>query len=247
MKRIITLLAVAALSTTSLFAQTADEVIDKYFEAVGGREAMAAVKTVKMTGKIKVQGMELPITMVNTNKGQQRMSFSFQGQEIVQPAFDGNEGWQTNFMTMKAEKMEAEDNAIMKAEAGDFPDAFLDYKGKGYSIALEADETIEGVACHKIKLTKKPVTIDGKEEENFSYYFFDKENNVPIMVRSIIKKGQMKGMASESFMSDYQEVNGVMFPFTIDQKFNGQSQAAIAIEKVDVNVTIDEAIFKFPN
>lgn len=88
--------------------------------------------------------------------------------------------------------------------------------------------------------------IEGKEEENSTVYFFDKENFIPIMTKSIIKKGPAKGKSSESVFSDYQEVNGLMLPFTLDQKFEGQTQASIAIEKIELNVEIDDKEFAFP-
>jgi outer membrane lipoprotein-sorting protein len=243
----ILLLAIFSLVTNLTFAQTADDVINKYFEVTGGKTKWATLKDVKATGKLKIpsQGLELPMVMLQKAPNKQKMTMTFQGKEIVQPSFDGNEGWNTNFMTMKAEKMEAEDSEIMKQDT-DFPDAFWNFKDKGYSITLEGDETVEGVACHKIKLTKKPVKVDGKEEENFSYYFFDKENGVPVMSRSVGKKGQMKGIAIESFMSDYQDVNGVMLPFTMNQKMNGKVMASVVIEKIETNVNVDDKVFAFP-
>ena len=228
-----------------LNAQTVDEIINKYYENTGGREAWSKITTIKSIAKVKSQGLELPAIMLSKPM-KQKMSFTFQGITIVQPAFDGTTGWQTNFRTMKAEKMEAEDNEITKAEVEDFPDAFLSYKSKGYALELQGSETVEGTDCYKIKLTKKPIMIDGKEEENSSVYFFDKDNYVPIMTKSVIKKGPAKGKTSESLMSDYQEVSGVMMPFSIAQKFDGQLQASIMIEKIEVNVPIDDKEFTFP-
>jgi hypothetical protein len=95
-------------------------------------------------------------------------------------------------------------------------------------------------------LTKKPIKVDGKEEEDFSYYFFDKENGVIIMNRSVGKKGQMKDVAIESLMSDYQEVNGLFFPFTVTQKVNGQEMFSMTMEKIEMNVAIDNKEFAFP-
>jgi outer membrane lipoprotein-sorting protein len=174
-----------------------------------------------------------------------KQSVSFQGKEITMSAFDGKETWKTNFMTMKAEKGEAEDSENA-AKSLDFPDPFLDYKSKGYSIALEGEEKVEGTDCYKIKLTKKPIKVDGKEEEDFSFYFFDKENGVVIMNRSVGKKGQMKDVAIESLMSDYQEVNGLFFPFTVTQKVNGQEMFSMTMEKIEMNVAIDNKEFAFP-
>ncbi|MBK9736074.1 MAG: outer membrane lipoprotein-sorting protein [Saprospiraceae bacterium] len=244
LKKSLLLLCVAFCSHL-LTAQSADEIVNKYFENTGGRAAWSKISSMKSTAKIKAQGMEFP-TVIMAKPMKTKIALTFQGMTIVQPAFDGNIGWQTNFLTMKAEKMETEDSEIMKAEYGDFPDPLLNYKDKGYTISLEGSETVEGTDCFKIKLTKKPIKIDGKDEENITTYFFDKENFVPIMTRSMMKKGQGKGLNSESVFSDYQEVNGLMMPFNLGQKFDGQLQASIAIEKIEFNVDIDDKEFAFP-
>ncbi|MCU0353583.1 MAG: outer membrane lipoprotein-sorting protein [Cytophagales bacterium] len=240
------LTAMLLVAVTAVQAQTADEIIEKYIKNTGGKDKWLALKSVKMAGKAKQGGLEFPFVSLQAQGGKQRQAFTFQGKEIVQPAFDGNSGWNTNMMTMKAEKMEAEDSENMKQEAADFPDPFLNYKEKGYKVTLEGKETVEGTECFKIKLTKKPVKVDGKPEENVVYYFFEPENFVPVVSRSTIKKGQMKGTTIESAYSDYQEVNGLMFPFSISQKANGQPFLTIAVEKVELDTPIDPKEFAFP-
>lgn len=226
-------------------AQTAEEIIANYLEAIGGKENLSAVTSLKITGKAQAQGMELPITMYQKAPGLMRMDMVFQGKEITQMAFDGEEGWSTNFMTMEAEKWDAEQSAIMKSDM-DFLDAFLKYTEKGYAIALEGEETIEGTECHKVKLTKKPVVIDGNEAENFSYYYFDKESFVPIMQQEYAKTGPMKGQATETYFSDYQEAGGLYFPYNISQKFQGQPVYSMAVENIKLNEDMDEGLFAFP-
>jgi hypothetical protein len=247
MKKTINLFFVAAFSfvMTSLQAQTADEIIEKYFEVTGGKAKWAEVKTVKMTGKGKQGGMEFPLVSLQKAPNLQKQTINFQGKDITVSAFDGKEMWATNFMTMKPEKGESEDSENA-AKSLDFPDPFLDYKSKGYSVALEGEESVEGTDCYKIKLTKKPIKVDGKEEEDFSYYFFDKENGVIIMNRSVGKKGQMKDVAIETLMSDYQEVNGLYFAFTVSQKMNGQVMFSMTMDKLDINTPIQNSEFEFP-
>ncbi len=246
MKKIKSLLVLALITLVSVAkAQTADDVIDKYFTAIGGKDKYLAIKSVKMIGKGKQQGMEFPLVSLQKAPNLMRQAINFQGKEIVVGCFDGKESWTTNMMTMKPEKAEAEDSENAAKEM-DFPDPFLNYKDKGYSVSLEGEETIEGVVCSKIKLTKKPMKVDGKEEENSSFYFFDKDNGVLIMSRNQAKKGQAKGMVIESFMSDYQEVNGVYFPFSVSQKVGGNEMFSLTMEKVELNVAIDDKEFAFP-
>ncbi|MCB0558129.1 MAG: outer membrane lipoprotein-sorting protein [Lewinellaceae bacterium] len=237
------LLFIAGLST--LQAQTAEEIVDNYLEAIGGKEQLSAVSSTKMTAKAKAQGMELPITMYQKPPGMMRMDMVFQGKEVTQMAFNGEEGWSTNFMTMEAEKWDAEQSEVMKSDM-DFLNAFLQYSDKGYSVALEGEEEVEGTACFKVKLTKKPVVVDGKEEDNFSYYYFDKEAFVPIMQEEYAKSGPMKGQASQTYFSDYQEVEGLYFPFNIAQKFQGQTVFDLTVEKIELNAAVEDGLFNYP-
>ncbi|MFN4146974.1 MAG: outer membrane lipoprotein-sorting protein [Runella sp.] len=243
----IALVAFMAIVTVAAQAQTVDEIISKYFENTGGKDKWSALKNIKMSGKMKMQAFELPIYMIQEQGGKTKMGANFQGKEFVQIAFDGNNAWTTNQMTMKPEKMEAEDVENMKINAAsDFPDPFLGYKEKGYKVELEGSETIEGTDCFKVKLTKKPIKVDGKPEDDITYYFFDKENFVPIMTRATGKKGQMKGIVQETMMSDYQEVSGLMMPFSISYKFNGQTAQSISMDKIETNIAIDPKEYAMP-
>ena len=234
----------AQVSTATSAQMTAEDIVANYLKQTGG-DKWATLKTLKMTAKVKAQGQEFPVTILQKTPNAQKLTFVLQGKEITQQAFDGKDGWSTNFMTMKAEKMEAEDSENMAIDK-DIPDPFVDYVSKGYKIALEGEETIEGTPCYKIKLTKKPMKVDGKEEENNSFFFFDKENKVPIMSRVTVKKGQGKGATVETFMSDYQEVDGVYFPYTVQVKYNGQEGQSIVITKIETNVDISDKDFAMP-
>ncbi|GAA4464375.1 hypothetical protein GCM10023189_43540 [Nibrella saemangeumensis] len=227
-------------------AQTVDEILSKYYEATGGKDKWLALQSIRMTGKGKVQGMDIPVFMTQKAPNKQILKLNVQGKEFVQMAFDGTTGWSTNFMSQKPEKMAAEDSENLKQET-QLQDSFINYKEKGYKAELEGKETIEGTECHKIKLTKKPVMVDGKAEENVSYYFFSVADNVPIMVRSYVKKGQAKGTAIDTFMSDYQEVNGLFMPYSITQKVNGQTAFSMTADKIETNIAVDDKEFAFPN
>lgn len=244
-KLFVALFALAVMAPIQ--AQTADEIIANYFENIGGLEKLKSVESIKMTAKVNQGGMEIPIEMVQHSDGRQATVINFQGKEMKQGVFDGETLWSHNFMTMKAEKSDAESTANFKLNANDFPDSFVDYKEKGYTVELLGKETVDGAETFKIKLVKEPVTIDGKEEEDISFYFFDTENFVPIAVQAEIKSGQGKGMISHTTMSDYQEVEGMYFPFSMTQGVKGQPGGQpITIESIVVNPTIDDSIFAFP-
>jgi len=214
--KFVLLTLVSLFVTHTLSAQTADEIIDTYFENTGGLDNWNALNSMRSNATIIQDGMEFPLTIINMKDGRQLVQFEVQGKVLTQ-AFDGEVAWGHNFMTMEAEKSDAEATENMKRESRDFPDPFLNYKDKGYAIELLGKETVEGVECFKIKLSKKPQLVDGQEVDNISYYFFDTENFVPIVVESEIKTGQMKGNVSRGTFSDYDEVEGLYFPFSITE------------------------------
>ncbi len=225
----------------TLIAQTADEVIDNYFENTGGKENWKALKGLKMNATANAQGMEIPVEIIQMADGRQAVKISFQGQEITQFAFDGETMWSTNFMTMQAEKSESEMTENFKKQINDFPNPFLNYKANGYSVELMGNETIDGAETFKIKLTQFPIMVDGVEKPNISYHFFDVDSFALIQSESVIQQGPMTGQKSISTMSDYQEVDGLYFPF--DMGMGGQG---IKISSITLNPHVEDGVFKFP-
>ena len=231
----LTLLAVAPIT-----AQTADEILSNYFENTGGEAAWNALEGIKMVGSVN-QGMEIPVEMYQMKDGKQLLKINLQGQEMTMSAFDGETMWTTNMMTMLPEKSDTETTQNMKVNNQDFPSPFLNYKEKGYTVEYLGKETKEGTETFKLKLTQKPIMIDGKEEPTVSFHYFETENYVPIVVETTMNMGPAKGQMSTSGFSDYQEVGGLYFPFSISQ--GGQP---IIVKEIILNPEVDAALFAFP-
>ena len=245
-KLAIFMIAVMAVSVTSVRAQDVDEIINAYFENTGGMDAWASLKGMKMKAKVNQGGMEIPLEIVQMADGRQYTIITLQGNTIKTGVFDGTTLWNTNFQTMKPEKADAESTENMKLEANDFPAALFHYKDKGYKAEYLGKETIDGTECYKIKLTKEPKTIDGQQVEDVVYYYFDTDSNIILVMESEIKSGQAKGMISQVKFSDYDEVDGLYFPFSMTQGLkDGQSQPII-IESIETNPDIPDSVFVFP-
>ncbi|NAY90984.1 outer membrane lipoprotein-sorting protein [Muricauda sp. JGD-17] len=227
-------------------AQDVDEIISTYFENIGGIDNFRQLEGIRFEGKGTQQSFEFPVRMVQLKDGRQMFAFTFQGKEIKQGVFDGEVLWNTNFMSMKAEKSDAEQTANFKLNTNDFPDSFLDYKEKGYTAELLGKETMEGAETFKIKLVKEPITVDGVQEEDISYYYFDTDNFVPIAVESTIRSGQAKGKTSKTVMSDYQEVDGLYFPYSTTQYVDGNLAFTMTLENIELNPLVDTSEFAFP-
>lgn len=247
MKIRLSLLAILLSASIISFAQevTVDEILNTYFENTGG-DAWGELEAIKMTAKVNQGGMEIPLEIVQMSDGRTYTAITFQGQTIMQNVFDGAVLWSTNFQTMKAEKMDQETTDNMKLQANDFPDAFWNYKDKGYTVELLGTETIEGTETYKIKLTKEPISVNGEKVDDVTFYYFEKENMVPIAQETEIKQGPMAGKMQLITMSDYQEVDGLYFPFSITQGLKGQPGNGITMDAIIVNPEVDESKFDYP-
>ena len=146
---------------------------------------------------------------------------------------------------MMPEKAEAETTENHKRQIGAFPNALLNYKALGYTVELQGEETKEGVECYKIKMTKKPQLVEGEEVENVEYYYIDKENFVTIVQEQQVMSGPMKGEMVATLLSDYQEVDGLYFPFSITNQ-TSQGNLVVNMENVVLNPKMDPTVFAFP-
>ena len=226
-----------AVSVAQAQDVTVDEIVKNYLENIGGEEAWKKVESMAMSGNSSMQGMSMPVTIQTMAPTYFKLEIDFQGKKMVQ-AFDGESAWMINpFAGTEATKMDEEQSKEFKKQK--FQDEFIDYKGKGHEIELVGTEEIEGAETYKIKMTKK--------EGDVVFYFFDTENFVPIMVRAFVDAGPAKGQSSETFMSDYQEVDGLMIAHTTEQKVGGSTMFSFTADKVELNIKdLTSEAFAFP-
>jgi hypothetical protein len=227
-------------------AQTVDEILARYYANTGGKARWDSLRNVRMSGTVLTQGVEVPVTILQTSDGKQKVSIRFRGEEITQVAFNGERGWNMNFATQRPEPMTPEANANMKKQVTDFPDAFLNYRKKGYLATLEGKEAIEGKPAYKIKLIKSPLKVNGQEQENVVYYFFDPDNYLLVAMRNTSRSEPTRGASVETLLDNYRTVNGLLFPFASKISYNGQPGEEIMLENIETNVEVDPRLFAFP-
>lgn len=247
MKKIL-VFAVLFATTAFVNAQDVDSVkmiLDNYFENIGGKDAWKEVKGIKMSAEVNQQGMTIPVEVYQMADGRSATKISFQGMEINQGVFDGETLWSTNFMSMEAEKADAESTENAKRNKKDGMSPFLNYEDKGYTVELVGSDNVEGVDCYKLKMTKGTVLVEGEEVDNISYTYFDKENFVPIQAEQEIMSGDMKGQMAYTVFSDYQEVDGVYIAFSITNK-SSMGEQTIEFDEIVVNPEVTDEMFAFP-
>src|SRR5450759_5743929 len=89
-KFFLSILTIATVGFT--YAQTADEIVNKHIEAIGGTDAWKKVNSMVTTGTLKMQGAEIPISLTVLNGKGSRQDITVMGMngyQIVTPT----QGW----------------------------------------------------------------------------------------------------------------------------------------------------------
>lgn len=238
MKKIILTAICAAIVSAGAIAQTVDEVINKNITAMGGKEKVNSLKSVKMEGNLEVQGMQIPTTMVMLNNKGMRSDFTLQGMTGSQVVTDKG-GWM--FMPFqgqqKPEPTPAEEVKASQVDL-DLAGPLVDYKSKGHTVELLGKEDMEGTDVYKVKLNTKDGVIQT--------YYLDAETGYIIKASTKKKIGE-KETDSVVLLSNYKKTDdGYVFPYTIEQTAEGAGKVIINITKVQTNVPVDESVFVMP-
>jgi outer membrane lipoprotein-sorting protein len=230
MKRLI-LAATGLLVFTLVQAQSLEEIVKKYTVA-NKLDKIGSYSTIKVTGKMSAMGMEMPMEMWMKNPNKLKTVTSMNGQEMIS-VFDGEKGYSVNPM-QGTTPVEMTPDQVKQTLRGNYFQNYMANYFKDGKLTLEAEESVNGKPCFKIK-----ADMDGG---NMMYMFIDKGSY--LVQKSSINVNQ-NGMAVtvDSFPSDYKETNGVLLPMKTTTSTSGM-EFVITFDKVEVNLPMDDSIFK---
>ncbi len=221
----------ALLLAQSLHAQTVDEIVDKYIHALGGKEKLSSLKTLRMQGNLNVQGTDVEITMTKSHLIGSRADITVMGSanyQIVTPAKG------TAFMPIQgmAEPTDMPDEQFKVGQTQlDIQSALLDYKEKGTAVELQGMEKVNGEDHFKLKLAFK--------NGIFTTYFISSKT---YLLTKATGKRTINGELTdiETIYTNYkQNADGYWFPYT-----TSGIQGETNYDKIETNIAVDSGIFK---
>ena len=224
-------LAAALSAGIGATAQTADEIVDKNIAAMGGKEKLATLTSVRLTGSMSAQGMDIPLTITRAHQVGMRVEFEVMGTSNYQIA-NTKEGW--TFMPIQGMtapvQMEEEQ---YKSFAGqlDVQGIFYNYKEKGTTIEYIGTEKVDGVEAYNLKVTLKSGKV--------SNYYIDTKTNFLIKTSSKVNAGGEEVEVTNSYSNYKANADGYMFPYT-----SASMQGPINFDKIETNIKVEESLFK---
>ena len=206
---------------------TAATVIENYITAIGGLEAINAVNSVMTAANVTIEGMPFKPTAVSKtmtpNMSSMEMSIEGMG-TVMKQKYDGTDGYVEQ---QGMQQPMSEDELAEKAkEKGLFPETYLD----AGTLTLVSLTAIEGVDVYKIQV----------EEDSYRYY----DATTGLLVRTE-KSQEMQGqkITSVQDLSDYKEVDGVLFPY-VQKITSGPQVIGMAASEIVVNDGVTAEDFK---
>jgi hypothetical protein len=222
----------ASLVTVGATAQTADEIVAKHVEALGGKDKLNSLKSVRMEMTMNIQGNDVPLVLTQVQNVGQRVDITFMGMSgyvINTPTA----GWSYIPMQGQTKPEPMPDEAVkVAADQLDIQGPLVDYKAKGHTVELLGKEDVEGTECYKLKLTYK--------SGRFTTFYVDPKTYY--IIRSVSKQNAMgQEVELTSNYSNYKKTDdGYVFPMSMSSSMQGE----MTVTKLETNKPVADTTFK---
>ena len=239
--------SVAVLSDSLVLAAarvadpTADEVLAKAVEAVGGADAVAKIKTLRTVMNMSMQGMQMDMESCWSRQGGRltKTSIPMGGSTLETiTGTDGKVAWRKT--PAGYELLSEKDAQQLEHQAGGFIN-MLDpkqLKAGLESIENAGNQNFADKECWKLHSKRK----DGTEGDTF----FDVTSGMPMGFESVEKQGETE-IRSRGVLSDWKEQDGVKFFNTMTVETSAQaSPITMKVTTIEIN-KLDEKTFALPD
>ena len=218
---------------------SAEQVLDRYVEAIGGAEAHRSVTSLRMTGTFAIpkMGVSGTLEIAQAAPNNLYMHVEFPGMGAHEAGTSDGVAWEKSAMTgSRIIEGEERDRTLLDATLN----ADVDWRSH-YEAEYAGKDEVDGRAAHKVKLTPK---VGGNPRTRT----YDAETGLLVRTEEV-QKTQMGEIQAVSVHGDYREVAAPAGPIKISHRTQvtamGNEQV-ITVEKLEVNPTLPADRFAIP-
>ncbi|MFT4204648.1 MAG: hypothetical protein QM610_12155 [Chitinophagaceae bacterium] len=222
-------------SPKSSFRKSVDNVsgatvIQKYIAAIGGAQQLQNVQSINFKGSIKTAGMQLRFSERKQAPNLDYIAVSVDGDTMMRSVFDGQSGYNQQ-ISEKTPLTEQEIKARNTDYIGLFNQLYYLDSSKSFTLNnirhIKDEDDSTDVFELEIKLPSGKIVTE-------SY-----DTRTSLLTRSVEEEvGQSVTVTSKTF-SDYQSVNGILFPCKINMtkaQNEKEQQFDIAVNTTEINL-----------
>jgi hypothetical protein len=218
-----------------------DEIVERNTDAMGGRAAIEAIRSVEIDLHIKDPSFEVDGTYYAARPGKMRIDVSAGQKHVFTEAFDGQSGWQWEG---KGEQKPATEGATAALRRGvELPGKLFglhELEARGHKMKCIGREQVDGVNYYVLQLLLKDGYAVSLYVDPKSWLVTRRRDARPLHVDVDPRPTMI-----EQVSSDFREVNGVKFPFaTSETDLNtGKVLESTTTKSVKVNPTLPPTLF----
>ncbi len=223
-------------------ALTVDQVIERNRQAMGGRLAIEAVKSIEVNLHIVDPGFEVVGKYRAARPARMRIDVMGGGKHVYTEAFDGQRGWQWKGQGTTIEQESPKATAALR-HGVELPGKLFglhEQRQRGHRVDLAGREKIDGIDYYAVRLTLN---------DGFTTTLYVDPRNWLITRRRDVRPLHVDvdptPTTIESRFSDFRKVDGVLFPFasTDTDIATGKVLETTRIHSIKLNLQFDPTIF----
>ncbi len=226
---------VLGLMTSPGLAQKSEKILEKMIKAQGGKKVLEKINDTTLTGTFEMPAMGISGTMTIYQKEPNKMRWDAElmGMMMTQ-AFDGETAWATDPQTGGTQEMPekmAED--FKRGALG--RDSLLNPKKFGIAYSDKGKEKIED----KDYLVLEQTFADGYK----ATIYVDPKTYLVYMSKGMSLNQAGVEVETETYVSDYREVDGVMVAHSMKVFQDGEEFMTMIIDEVTFNSALEDSLF----
>lgn len=212
---------------------SAEDVINHYLKAIGGRDAVENVKSFSMTSKASTPMGDVTTSITGKNNEKVRMKVEASGMVVQEIVFNGTK---------------AKIGGVQGSQTIDDPEEFdryrsmaafadeLDYfSSDAYEVSYGGKESVDGEPAYKIQVK----STDGTRKTEY----YSVESGLKLKeVINVEANGQQ--ISTTQVFSDYEAQEGILIPMKVTMSGGGMPfEMVTEVEKVEINPEIADSEF----
>ncbi len=217
-------LLILATSNKS-YSQTAESIIEKHIEAVGGIDNYKKLESLRINGRFTAFSLVKPYEMIWLKPGKYYMEYSLGKHDVIE-AFNGKQGWVIDpwqEITFPRKANATEENVYTQKATLVSP--FLKFTEGEISVEYLGEDDTNGEDTYILKVTKPGNYVET--------WYLSTDTYLPVKYNSVWVDFARPSDA-ETFFDDFRSVGGVKIPHYIERTF-GQRHRVTEIESVEIN------------
>ena len=206
-----------------------ESVINKYLEAIGGKDKVNEVNAVSMLAEAEVQGMKLQMVSIQSKPNKQVTMMMMMGNTMMKMVFDGEKG---------SVSQQGVINTLPEDQVEEMINSTLPFEELGWvsdeNVKFNSIEEEDGKTLHVLEVSKN------------TFVAYDSETGLKYKQTQIADMPDGSKMPQTTYYDDYRLVDGILFPYVIRAPIGPQS-LDFNVMNISVNPQVSDSDFVIQN